>query len=592
MLASNNALLWDFPGGAFALPLSTFTDDDFRASLASFLEQASLGSTKAFAAHTFKAGAETHEYRDTADPTVISSVLMAILEENGRRISTPLLRKRVRDDVCWTSGKPWRRSPLWLALRVSIARYLSLSIGPELGRFQYKFLLSVCLAMFLQAAQPSLQVDQIHFLKAKLCRRLVKLDIARDAVEDQELLGKVDSLFSHLAPMINDVIKGAAHAVQASWEEFKQASTKTIQLLPKKASPSETRLQLRVSGDRLRRMQTNSKAMMTAREPKTGLPRGAELPHATNEHFAMFARPYFQIIEKEDVLDPPDLSAHIRRLIEMGLPLYRGDVYQVSLLILDVMESWMRLDEDACRQFPLLRKYHPLFTPGVMDILRLARFKDMVRLQVIQSYLYDRIRACRGSRITVFDDPTSDCFARRYYDECPAAGPMRVLRETIEKTAEEQKRGKRAEWERKRQTYEHLTRVVNESTCISVVDENDPLGRPIHVEHMCTRCWTIRRLSHLRIQIHEHPLPTEDFMAKVVSFELMCPPYFAAYRDTTWMVFSQLASGPVAKSQPKCVLFEYPPLTEFHGSSRPGLTLGSLTKSCKYVSLPFQVLAR
>jgi hypothetical protein len=136
VLAADNALQWDFPGGAFAIPLATFNDDNFQVGLADFLELASLESTKAFGAQSFKAGVESYENRDTGNPAIISSLLMAIVEENGRRLSTCLLRKRVRDDVCWLKArKPWRRSPRWLVLRVAISRYVLLELGPVRGRF-------------------------------------------------------------------------------------------------------------------------------------------------------------------------------------------------------------------------------------------------------------------------------------------------------------------------------------------------------------------------------------------------------------------------------------------------------------------------
>ncbi|GAB1316962.1 hypothetical protein MFIFM68171_07172 [Madurella fahalii] len=603
VLAANNALQWDFPGSAIAVPLSTFHDDDFQASLAEFLEQASLASTKAFAAYAQKAGVEIHEYRDTANPTVISSMLMAILEENGRRVSTSLLRKRVRDDVCWSrAGKPWGRSPRWLVLRVAISRYLLLALGPELGRFEYKFLLCVCLAVFLESAYPSLEVDQVHFLKAKLCRRLVKLDVARNRTQAQDVLRAVDSLFAQLTPRINRIIQDAVVRVESSWQEFKQVSTKTIPALPKRAQRSDTTLRLRVSGDRLRRILATSAKTMTSRQPRWVPPPDFDLASETNEHFTKFAQPYFQITEHEDSLREldvfsgavsPDSNLHIRHLIERGLPLYRGSAVQISLLILNVMELWMRFDKETCRRFPLLRQYHPVFTPETMDILHLARYEEMVRLQTIQTYLHERIRACYGSTITIFDDPTNNCFARRYFDECPAAEPMHALREIIEDTARETKQSKLMEWQRESAKYESLTRQVDASACILTVDENDPLGRGEHIEHFCPRCRAIRRLSRLRIQIYEHPLPADEYMIKAVVFELACPPAFAAYRDTTWMILSRLASPTsVSGVAPKCLLRDYSPLHGFTGDSQPAVSLASVTKpflKTHYAYVPFPV---
>jgi hypothetical protein len=597
VLAADNALQWDFPGSAFAIPLPTFNDDNFQVALADFLEQASLESTKAFGAQSFKAGVESYENRDTANPAIISSLLMAVIEENGRRLSTPLLRKRVRDDVCWyQAGRPWRRSPRWLVLRVTVSRYLLLALGAELGRFEYKFCLCICLAKFLEHAHPFLEVDQVHFLKGKLCRRLAKLDTERDGVQDQHLLRKVDRLFSRLTPIIDPIIQGAVHHVQSAWETCRQSFTKEIPTLPRRASEWDMTLPLRISGDSLQQILASSNRMLKGRQKKWFPPSNFDPSSLTNQHFAEFARPLLRITEEEygirESLQSPfgspdsDTRAQMQSLIEKGLPLYRGNAGQMSLLILDVMELWTRLDMRTCQEFPLLQQYHPIFTPEIMDVLHLAFYKDMVRLQTIQHYLEARTKACHGSKITVFDDPTNDCFARRYYDEVPSAAKMGVLREDIEETASDQKRAKLDEWRRKSAEYDGLTRQVNGSACIFIVDEDDPYGRGEHIQHRCPRCQAIRRLEKLRMQIHEHPLPSDDFMAKVVVFELRCPPAFAAYRDTTWMLLSQLASfAPTKGVAPKCLLRDYSALAEFDTNTPvtppPSFSLASLTKPCK-----------
>ena len=119
ILASSGPLLWDFPASAVAIPAETFGDPLFQAQLAIFLEQASVESLKQFATVASKAGAEAYESRDAVEPSLVTHMLMALLEANGRQIFPIKLRKRVRDDVCWNeSEKPWKRSPLWLTIRV------------------------------------------------------------------------------------------------------------------------------------------------------------------------------------------------------------------------------------------------------------------------------------------------------------------------------------------------------------------------------------------------------------------------------------------------------------------------------------------
>lgn len=123
ILASSGPLLWDFPASAVAIPAETFGDPLFQAQLAVFLEQTSVESLKQIASIASKAGADAYESRDFVESSLITHMLMALLEANGRQVFPAKLRKRVRDDVCWNeSEKPWKRSLLWLTIRVGELR--------------------------------------------------------------------------------------------------------------------------------------------------------------------------------------------------------------------------------------------------------------------------------------------------------------------------------------------------------------------------------------------------------------------------------------------------------------------------------------
>lgn len=130
ILASSGPLLWNFSTSVVVIPAKTFGDDPFQGQLTVFLEQASVESIKQFAAVALKAGVDVYESRDTMKSSLITQMLMALLKANGRRISTTTLRKRVRDDVCWNdSKKSWKRSSLWLAIRIDKMRILSMLLS-------------------------------------------------------------------------------------------------------------------------------------------------------------------------------------------------------------------------------------------------------------------------------------------------------------------------------------------------------------------------------------------------------------------------------------------------------------------------------
>jgi hypothetical protein len=112
---------------------------------------------------------------------------MPLLEVNGKRVFPPVLRKHVRDEVFWDGAeKPWRRSPFWLVLRVAVEIHLSRILGGEVGRLQYKFLMCLMMAQFLEDSvnmfSKSPELELLALLKAKLCRRMAKLKVDKDRV--------------------------------------------------------------------------------------------------------------------------------------------------------------------------------------------------------------------------------------------------------------------------------------------------------------------------------------------------------------------------------------------------------------------------
>lgn len=176
VLSARTALQWDFPSRAVAIPTSTFEDASFQASLADFLEKASIEPVKQFAATTLKAGSFAYESRNTTTPAIVEQLLMSLLEANGHKHNPILTRKRVRDEVCWSDGaeNPWRRSATWLVLRTSVQRCLCFLLGGSLGTLHYKFFICFVLSSLCKmlCAAESCPADRLAFARTKLARRV------------------------------------------------------------------------------------------------------------------------------------------------------------------------------------------------------------------------------------------------------------------------------------------------------------------------------------------------------------------------------------------------------------------------------------
>ncbi|KAI1136366.1 hypothetical protein F5Y05DRAFT_106727 [Hypoxylon sp. FL0543] len=583
-------LSWTFPGTAVLLPSSVFYSDTFLESLAGFLEQASTESTQKFSEYATKAGRALAEDRETADPALITSLLTAILEANGKRISPTLLQKRVRDDVCWfDSASPWRRLPYWLVLRVGIGRYLAMMLGGEHGRIQYKFLMCIIHGMLLNDTRDVIAFEDQSFLKAKLCRRLYKLD--RDRVGQPETIQRsYATLDKALSPRFKRVVDAIVTRMKNAWEREKRAITKTIPPLPRKANPGEQRLSLFSSREYLdnARNRFRNANMYQPLRTYTFTPRQPKL------HVQVFGDKLLKLFAEEKEIHTSvtnmrigsaSLSTRVQRLHDAILGYisriedqYNDNAEQKSMMLLTLMEAWTALDESACAMFPLLYDFHPVFTPRLMEALRLPLLSDISRARKVESYVQDRIAKSRGTRATLFDDPCKGCFAERYFDESLGSNSLAHILTEIQSTSAQQRECKEREWRELSAEYERLTKEYDAATCI-YIEPMDRWSYPTHDSYSCPKCQLDRKRSRMVISAFESPLPESTVMAKAVVFELRCPQALAAYRDATWAILYRVARQTQEPGiEPKVQLQGYSGLNAY-AKVTGSISLASTTKS-------------
>lgn len=588
VLAAPRALLWDFPGVAVTVPYAEFADESFQLGLSGILHQSSAESISRFAARAHKSGSTVIEIRDTTDPAVITQMVITALEAYGHRISPQLLRKRVRDDVCWSDGAevPWRRCASWLVLRVGVARYLCMKHGGEVGRARYKFLMCFFLASLLRDSVEVVSLQVLHNLRAKLARRLAKLEAER-----QDCSPAVSAVhgagFSALGPFFHSSLQMASDHIGSVWSAFREKVQRPIRPLPCRAETSSLELSLPKSGVYL-----ESILLDPFPADRRYCPPARFDGSAVNQVSRDFAGRYWRLKEIEheiedgrflrsvQALEDEKACLEILRKIDsylqtVGLA-YESMAEQKSLMILTIMELWMMIDERATGAFDLLLAYHPVFFPEALDVLHLPRYVDMCRLQRIQIYLSDRIQKSGSHAKTIFEDPSRGCFAERYFDERDGCGDLRSLQQHIEEHAERMRKQKERELERLNEEFRDLERKIAESACIYIQDG----FQSVHDDRGCRRCYLWRQRRRMRVKIYEHPLPMNPTQSKAVIFELRRPPAFSAYRSATWTILSSLAYPDLTGSAtPRLSLQEYTPLRHFMRASSGRVSLASTRKS-------------
>lgn len=527
VLAAESALLWDFPGRAVEVPVDEFVEASD--SLATFLEQANREASANLVARVSKANASVVEIRDTTDPALITQMLLSLFEAVGSSVDVEKFRKRVRDDVSIHDAEyPWRRVPFWLVLRVATQRHLCLSRGDETGRACYKFLICTMIAQLLEECVDKLAPELTLILRAKLCRRLAKLETEK--TQCKTISAVYESLFHSLGPTFESIIISATQNVESVWANFKKEITKNIPPLPLRVEDSATQLSLPNSRKYLNGL-LNMSRKKKAHHPFQ-LPADhdimAQKNSVTNEVFKLVKLE--NKIEDEEKSTPKSQMACQARCEQLASTLgdyltfvgtkFNTNPEQMSLILLNLFDLWISLDHFAIEACPLLSEYHPIFHPELLDPLQLPHLSQMRRLRHIQEYLRDRCSNCRFAKKTILSEPNEDCFAARYVNdlkESSSAVSMRQLLQRIMKASNESKKKKSSEWESIRQKYYNLSTKITSTPCVCTKNRDGSFN-----SKKCERCLDKCSQKRLKIKVHEDFLPVLVFIKLLWSLSLKC----------------------------------------------------------------------
>lgn len=583
VLESAKALKCNFPGTAVSIPLARFRQKSFIESLALFLEQASAESIKQFAAKTRKAGVTLAEIRDTVDSALITQMLMALLEALGERAHSPLLQKRLRDDVCWLNAeRPWRRSAFWLVLRVCVQRILYAELSPEWGCVNYKFLQCVLHTQLLRDCAESMSIEEVYFLRAKLCRRLAKLEAERTEASFTGAYGLYRSFFDTVGRFCEKHVHAVSQAIDKKWSSYKGSIRRRIPSFPLRAGDDDIHLTLPNSSQVLQHALSRSRQAQAAAKPTANGPEQVPV-----KGFEQFFALYYKIFSMEEELAGLiksssngckcyRLAGLIVPYLELAISAYKYSIEQKSLAVLLVFEAWKIMDECTVVKFPLLKDYHPGFLPGALDVLQLPQLRDMKRLQRLQEYLDER-RKGRFSPLTIFSDPKKNAFPSQYCQLSAVSAELEKLEDRITDESEKSKEEKLQEMDSVNARHKTLCRQISQMTCSCTGGRR---GYP-----KCDHCCLKSERKSLLLGVHEDFLPSSKVQLQAVLFELTIPDKLHVYRETTWRILSILSCPRTEADNshpPKMRLVDYGQLQTYHKNNRihaKGFGLASDTKS-------------
>jgi hypothetical protein len=166
-------LVRTFPGPSVQVESQHIKDPSFRKSLVEALTKMDMEKAPNMG--------ELVSWEETAHPRLVTEMMMGILRGMGDDTFTPpfspaRICKHSREEVLGNTSSPWRRSSLWLLVRVSLQLTLERATPPGSLRNIYKEFIAFFMGQILdQAASEDLPHDTLFMMLARISRRLLKL---------------------------------------------------------------------------------------------------------------------------------------------------------------------------------------------------------------------------------------------------------------------------------------------------------------------------------------------------------------------------------------------------------------------------------
>ena len=576
-MTTQGKLICSYPGPAIQIPNAVFEDERFLSELVNFLFHMNDDILDA-APTSRKAQSIVLEARDTTHPRYVTELLTGILRGVGHPADIIRITKRVGDEVVWNKSKvPWRRSSLWLLIRVVIQTSLDRSTR---GHDTYKqFMLFFMCRLASEKICANLPNDLLHSMSAKLSRRLRKLGASAPGWLSRIVLETCTSFRSTLETRWRQV--QAAQRVSPVWAPSQLDLSQDIEL------------SLLGSGDYLCSSLANRSinTLGTPFKPKHH-PRGS-LDDFLSCDLTFFeeayrTEPYAALYDVERVVEQgidtwvdqvtdnnkacEELEVLVNKYSSSALRTYVDNPELLSVMLLTTIELWVALDKIAIKETPMLANYSPEVPTSLLEQLLLCKTGSLCRLCRAHEYLSRRHSQSNRGWSVFSSSITTGSFAVRFYR---GSSHLQHLKARIEEVARREVLEKVVELESANARHAELKQKAANTDHDFAVEWD---GSESHASY-CSKCYFERELRRMQIAVHEWPLPAGQLQAEAVVFELDCPVAFNMWRSATIHLLVDLCCPPVEPKNPYIQLSGYAALHPYlvqHPRSR--ITLGSDTK--------------
>ena len=581
-MACKGALIRCFPAHAVSIPFEVFDDEGFQQQLADKICRLDVENVEEMMHKSQRTRGSNAEIIDTTNPSLITEMLMAILAALGTPVQVQQIQKRTRDDVLGNNCLlPWRRSPFWLALRVTIQSTLAGILSNKEATVEYKnFMIYFITGIASHTSTSKLPDQMCHGILAKIARRSSKLGSeTHDFVRDRALT---------ICSVLDSKQK-------REWKRVCDKDGQRPTTIDKEAFERDTALSLLTSKQYINAVLEDNQDGLEVQLPfspscqkwlefSRGLPTLNTVAAAREERIFVLAEFETwvsgflshwtqQRLVKPNAKDCVTLAELATKYRDVALPMYDGAPEQMSTMLLVIAELWQSLDQLTVSCLPLLKDFSPSLSLDLFAPLLLPKKYHMRRLWDVELHIAAREAQAKQINPSIFSDPVDKCFDVQLFG---SSTHYKILKKRIEDEASAKQVLKETEWKESSDLYLQLKKNAKRISCQMARDES---GKESHDSQNCEKCTLNRKAEALSIDVYEWPLPVDANSCKSAVVELDCRPEFAAWRNLTWMLIHDLGRrSPISGESPKARLCSYAGLQAYAQDKKSRLTLASSTK--------------
>ncbi|KAG4253839.1 hypothetical protein FPRO03_14239, partial [Fusarium proliferatum] len=541
VMATKGRLIRHFPDTATEISSGDFESQAFQEVLTNTLVKMSHQKISEAQPKARKAGKDHHEERETTDPRIVTELLTSILRGIGKLAEVRGICKNTREEISYSSSKlPWRRSPVWLLIRVGLQLTMSrLSDGSD--DIYKRFMVYLMARVLLGANQSHVPSELLHIMMTKISCRLCKLEEPRN-----------DKWLS----TVRDVVSAASKNLKERWERICNHSEKQLDIASLSSIQMKDHLLFSIPEidnflASIAQRGSNDDTSTFSPTAHVSSLNAESLPVVRTPSDKSYVQFNLAIIESwvqynldqwiEKHLHEESVCTSLKVLLESyhsaAKACHSAHPEATSRMLLTIGEIWIATDKAALHNYPMLKEYDAEVPTEIWQALLFQSKADMIRLQRLETYLRGRKRMpSKPSVFRSFGDSMS--FPVRYFQQ---TSELQSKKLSIEERAELDKQAKISEFNHLKERYNDLMQQHGNTVCRETYKTMLGVRYPIH-DPYCPRCSLSSQANNLQITVHEWPLPTDTLKAQATVFELGIPHQFAEWRDVTFYFIHDVLS--------------------------------------------------